>query len=145
MPEIKTLLGFDFGERRIGVATGQRITGTASALATLTSRDGRPDWEGITKLIEEWRPDAFVVGMPRNMDGSQHELAKRVTRFGNQLHGRYGKPVFFVDERLSSREAERQLAPGAARRDKGLIDRMAAQVILQDWLDQQRTNHEQTL
>jgi len=133
----KTVLGFDFGKQRIGVAVGQRITGTASPLQTLQSKNGKPDWEAIGKLVGEWQPGALVVGMPRNMDGSEHELTKIITRFGNQLHGRYGLPVHYVDERLSSREAALSLAPGVARRDKGAIDRVAAQLILQTWLDQQ--------
>lgn len=129
-------LGFDYGLRRIGVAVGQGLTRTASALATVAARDGKPDWEAISRLINEWGPETLVVGMPRNMDGSEHELAPRVRRFGNQLHGRYRLPVHYVDERLSSREAE-GLLRGQRGADKGAIDRLAAQLILQTWLEQQ--------
>jgi len=102
----RTLLGFDFGLKRIGVAVGQEMTGTASALTTVAARDGKPDWDAISRLIHEWQPDAVVVGLPLNMDGSDHELSRRARRFGNQLHGRYNLPAHFIDERLSSLEAE---------------------------------------
>jgi len=131
-----TYLGFDYGRSRIGVAVGQSITGTASAIETIKADQGKPDWSAVERLIKEWQPQRFVVGMPKNMDGSEHQLTATITRFGNQLHGRFGLPVSYVDERLSSREAERSLAPGRAKKDKGVIDRVAAQLILQTWLDQ---------
>ncbi|MCF6217343.1 MAG: Holliday junction resolvase RuvX [Gammaproteobacteria bacterium] len=137
MPE-STVLGFDYGRRRIGVAVGQTITHTSSPLATIQADQGKPDWHAVQALINEWQPTVFVVGMPKNMDGSAHQLTATITRFGNQLHGRYGLPVHYIDERLSSREAERSLMPGQAKKDKGVIDRVAAQLILQTWLDQER-------
>ncbi len=136
----RTLLGFDYGLKRIGVAVGQELTGSASALTTVAARDGKPDWEAIGRLIEEWRPDAVVVGLPLNADGSDHELSRRARRFGNQLHGRYNLPAHFIDERLSSLEAEARLRDGvqkmAHRRAlyKENIDKLAAQVILETWL-----------
>lgn len=135
---METALGFDYGRCRIGVAVGQTITGTGSPLATIKADQGKPDWQAVERLINEWQPTLFVVGMPKNMDGSAHQLTATITRFGNQLHGRYGLPVHYVDERLSSQEAERSLLPGQARKDKGVIDRVAAQLILQTWLDQNR-------
>ncbi|VAX10569.1 Putative pre-16S rRNA nuclease Yqg [hydrothermal vent metagenome] len=135
---METVLGFDYGRCRIGVAVGQTITGTGSPLATIKADQGKPDWQAVERLINEWRPTLFVVGMPKNMDGSAHQLTATITRFGNQLHGRYGLPVHYVDERLSSQEAERSLRPGQAKKDKGVIDRVAAQLILQTWLDQNR-------
>ncbi len=139
LPPSGTVLGFDFGTRRIGVAVGQTVTGTASALETLHSRDGGPDWKGITRLLQTWRPVALVVGLPVHMDGAEHELTKAARRFGNRLHGRYHLPVFHQDERLSSHEAEQMLAErgGVGSDDKGEIDKLAAQLILQSWLDQQ--------
>jgi len=132
----RTLLGFDYGLKRIGVAVGQELTGTASALTTVTARDGKPDWEAISRLIEEWRPDAVVVGLPLNMDGSDHELSRRARRFGNQLHGRYNLPAYFIDERLSSLEAEALLKGKSHHKAlyKESIDKLAAQVILETWL-----------
>ncbi|MGE0082171.1 MAG: Holliday junction resolvase RuvX [Thiohalomonadaceae bacterium] len=132
-----TLLGFDFGTRRIGVAVGQTVTRSARPLCTLRSRDGGVDWAAITRLLEEWQPEALVVGLPVHMDGSEHELTARARRFGNRLAGRYNLRVFFVDERLSSDEAERQLAMEGRAGDKEAVDRVAAQLILQAWLDQQ--------
>jgi putative Holliday junction resolvase len=137
----RTLLGFDFGKKRIGVAIGQEVTGTARELAVLTSRDERPDWEGITALIAQWRPDALVVGIPVHMDGTEQELTLAARRFGNRLAGRYNLPVYPVDERLSSYEAEQSLIEQfGSRYDKGDIDKRAAQLILQSWLQQQTKN-----
>lgn len=131
------LLGFDFGERRIGVAVGQSVTGTARALTTLTNRQSAPDWEAIGRLLAEWRPDALVVGIPRHMDDSEHALTRRATRFRNQLAGRYNLPVHTVDERLTSVEAEQTLRDARrGRYDKSEIDRLAAELILQSWLDE---------
>ena len=135
----RTLLGFDYGLKRIGVAVGQELTGTANALTTIRATDGKPDWDAITRLIEQWQPDALVVGLPLNMDGTYHELSYRAKRFGNQLHGRYNLRAYFVDERLSSLEAERllqtRLAHKKSRKPQAEdIDKMAARVILETWL-----------
>lgn len=137
----RTLLGFDFGTKRIGVAVGQELTGTATALATLNNRDGAPDWAAISRLIEEWHPNALVVGLPLNLDGSESESTRLARRFGNRLAGRYNLPVFTADERLSSSEAEAYLAE-AGRYDKSDIDKLAAQLILQGWLQQQATGQQ---
>ena len=133
----RTLLAFDYGEKRIGVAVGQELTCTATPLTTVGARDGKPDWAAVTRLIEEWRPDALVVGLPLNMDGSPHRLTRAAQRFGNQLHGRYNLPVEMVDERLSSLEAERVLARDSFRgQKKADIDEVAARVILESWFEQ---------
>lgn len=131
-----TLLGFDFGQKRIGVAVGQTLTGTARALTTLSNRNGAPDWEAITRLLEEWRPDALVVGIPFNMDDTEHEMTRAARRFGNRLAGRYNLPVYTVDERLTSFEAEQELGERGGRYRKEDIDMLAAQYILQAWLEQ---------
>jgi putative Holliday junction resolvase len=148
-PKTRTLLGFDYGLKRIGVAVGQELTGTATALVTIRATEGKPDWEAITKLIKQWNPDELVVGLPLNMDGTFHDLSYKAQRFGNQLHGRYNLRAHFMDERLSSLEAERQMknsqrAPIKNARQKKSrkiqkadIDKMAAKVILESWLDQQ--------
>jgi putative holliday junction resolvase len=135
----KVLLGFDFGSKRIGVAVGQELTRTATALETLKSRDGGPDWDSITRLIKEWQPDALVLGLPLNADGSEHETTRLARRFGNRLTGRYNLPVFTIDERLSSVEAERILSE-KGRFDKEEVDKLAAQIILESWLAQQADN-----
>jgi len=136
----RVLLGFDFGSKRIGVAVGQELTGTATAVETLSSPDGGPDWAGITRLIEQWQPDALVVGLPFNLDGSEHETTRLARRFGNRLAGRYNLPVFTIDERLSSVEAERILGE-QGRFDKEEVDKLAAQIILESWLAQQMDNN----
>ena len=131
----RTLLGFDFGTKRIGVAVGQELTRTATALTTLNSPDGGPDWAGISRLVEEWQPAALVVGLPLNLDGSESESSRLARRFGNRLTGRYNLPVFTADERLSSTEAEAILAE-QGRFEKADIDKLAAQLILQSWLEE---------
>jgi len=131
---LQILLGFDFGLQRIGVASGQDITGTATALSTLKARNGQPDWDSISELMQTWRPDALVVGLPRHDDGSDSDISVAVRRFIRQLEGRYRLPVYTMDERLSSQAARGQpdnpddpgTAPG--------IDAVAARIILQDWL-----------
>jgi len=138
----RTLLGFDYGTKRIGVAVGQELTGTANALSTLNARNGQPDWPAIAALIDQWQPDALVVGLPLNMDGTEHELTVAARRFGERLRGRYNLPVFYCDERLSSIAAEEALAdsdlPRHKRRQRERVDQVAARIILQAWLEQQR-------
>lgn len=131
-----TLLGFDFGPRKIGVAVGQKVTGSASALTTIRSRRDKPDWERIGQLVGEWRPQAAVVGLPFNMDDTEGEVAPGARRFARQLKGRFGLEVHLVDERLTSLEAQRQLGRDAASREA--IDAMAAKLILETWLGEQR-------
>lgn len=135
-------MSFDYGTRRIGVATGQEITRTATALTTLQSVQQKPDWAAIERLIREWQPDALVVGVPYHMDGSEHEMTAAAQKFGRQLHGRFNIPVYEMDERLSSRAAEEELAAQRAggrksKTRKSEIDSLAAQIILQDWLQQE--------
>ncbi|MES9871243.1 MAG: Holliday junction resolvase RuvX, partial [Sedimenticola sp.] len=103
-----TLLGFDYGPSKIGVAVGQTLTGSATPLDTLRSVQEKPDWEGISRLIEEWKPEALVVGLPFNMDDTEAEIAPQARRFARQLEGRYHLPVHMADERLTSLEAKRQ-------------------------------------
>jgi putative pre-16S rRNA nuclease len=133
----RTLLGFDYGLKRIGVAVGQELTGTASALITVRATDGKPDWGAISKLIEQWQPDEVVVGLPLNMDGSESELSHRATRFGNQLNGRYNLRAHMMDERLSSLQAEQELQGKSRKIQAADIDKVAAKIILESWLQQQ--------
>ncbi len=129
-----TLLGFDFGPRKIGVAVGQTITGSASPLTTIRSRRDKPDWEQIERLMHEWGPTAAVVGLPHNMDDSESDLAPQARRFARQLQGRFALEVHLVDERLTSIEARRQL--GRAATSLEVIDAMAAKLILETWLSE---------
>ncbi len=133
----QTLLGFDYGTKRIGVAVGQDITRNVTPLTTLKSRNETPDWDAIGKLIREWNPDKLVVGLPLHLDGSPQPLTDKAQRFGNQLKGRYNLPVEMMDERLTSHEAENELKARGGKLAKADIDALAAALILQSWLDQQ--------
>lgn len=131
-----TLLGFDFGPRKIGVAVGQTITGTASALTTIRTRGPEPDWSRIDDLVREWRPQGAVVGLPYNMDDTPSTQAGAARRFARQLQSRFGLAVHLVDERLTSLEARRQLREQRGREETSLavIDAVAAKLILETWL-----------
>lgn len=128
----RTLLGFDYGQKRIGVAVGQQLTRSATPLTTIRARDGNPDWSTISRIIEEWKPDALVVGVPYHMDGSGQSMTDAARRFSRRLEGRYKLPVFPAEERLSSYIVESHLSDTNPE-----TDALAAQVILQDWLQQQ--------
>lgn len=134
-------LGFDFGSRRIGVAVGDAITGLARPLCILPTRQQRPDWETIARLIAEWRPDGLVVGVPRHADETASAITVAARRFSRQLHGRFRLPVTTIDERLSSWEAEQRQSETAGRRRKNQtpLDAQAAAVILESWFNQQRS------
>ena len=134
-----TLLGFDFGTKSIGVAVGQTVTHTASALSAIKAKEGIPDWAVIERLIKEWQPQQLIVGLPLNMDGTEQPLTQRARKFGNRLHGRFGLPVQFQDERLTSTAAREQLfdAGGFRKLDKGKVDSTAALLIVEDYLSQQ--------
>ncbi|MSR14735.1 MAG: Holliday junction resolvase RuvX [Gammaproteobacteria bacterium] len=123
-----TALGFDYGVKRIGIAVGQTLTKTATPLVTLPARAGQPDWQVLGRLLAEWRPDYLVVGMPSAADGQAHPLEAAIKRFGGRLLGRFGLPVLYVDERLSSHVAS-TMTNGSA------IDAMAARLILETWLN----------
>ena len=129
------LLGFDYGSKRIGVAVGQVVTRTATALETLESRRHRPDWNGVSRLVKEWQPEALVVGLPLTLEGAEQELTVAARRFGRQLQGRYGLAVHFADERLSTYSATRRLAE-QRRDERQWVDQEAARLILQTWLNQ---------
>jgi putative Holliday junction resolvase len=129
-----TLMGFDFGTRKIGVAVGQTVTGSASPLHTLRWRAGKPDWEAIGRLIAEWRPEALVVGIPCHEDGAEEDWSPRIHRFARQLEGRYHLPVHKVDEQLTSMEARSRLGLAASSREE--VDDMAAKLILETWLSE---------
>lgn len=127
----RTLLAFDYGKRRIGVAVGQTLTATATPLAIVPCRRRGPDWREIARLIARWQPAALIVGIPLNMDGTEQPMTRAARHFARQLEQRYGLPVHGVDERLSSVEAR------ARRQSPGDLDAIAAQVILETWLAEQ--------
>lgn len=130
------LLGFDFGPRKIGVAVGQLVTRSATPLTTVRAVRDKPDWARIEAIVREWQPRSAVVGLPFNMDDTPTDLAPRAERFARQLRGRFGLDVYLVDERLTSLEARRELGRGAKTLEA--IDAMAAKLILETWLREQR-------
>lgn len=131
------VLAFDFGMRRIGVAVGETLTGSARPLMTLPARDGAPDWDSVSGLLAEWRPVHLVVGLPRRLDGTDSEFTRAARRFANRLCGRYQLPVSTTEEQLSSADAERWLAEQGRRGDKGEVDRVAAAIILESYFAEQ--------
>ena len=120
----KTILAFDFGEKRIGVAVGNTITKTAEALKIIQGKNQDEKFKAIEALIQEWQPQLLVVGLPTHPDGVEHEMTQKAKRFGNQLHGRFQREVVWVDERYTSVSVQ----------DGN--DALAAQLILQQYLDQ---------
>ncbi len=133
-----TLLAFDFGTKSIGVAIGQRITGTARPLPAIKARDGTPDWTLIERLLKEWQPDEIIVGLPLNMDGTEQPLTARARKFANRIHGRFGVTVTLHDERLSTVEARSGLFERGGYRalNKGKVDSASAVIILESYFEQ---------
>ncbi|WP_153109584.1 Holliday junction resolvase RuvX [Propionivibrio limicola] len=142
MPEMDpvrqgTVLAFDFGVKRIGVAVGEWALCQAHALTTIRSEANAERFSRIGALIDEWKPVCLVVGRPVALDGTPHEMTARCTRFANQLRGRFGLPVEYADERLSSAEAEERLRETGhtAKSAKEHLDALAAQIILQGFFE----------
>jgi putative Holliday junction resolvase len=133
-----TVLAFDFGTRRIGVALGNALTRIARPLTTIDREEGAARFEAIASLIDEWRPDILIVGRPLHADGSEHEMTARAERFARQLSGRFGLQVTCVDERYTTLAADAELAGAGVRgrRRKAARDAVAAQLILQGWFDE---------
>lgn len=127
----QTVLAFDFGEKRVGVAVGQTVSRTAQALTTIAVKRGCVDWTKVAAIVEDWDPTSFVIGMVMTADGAPHSLAIMIERFARQLTGRFKRPVSFVDERLSS-----YIARGHASAGRHDVDALAAQVILETWLEE---------
>ena len=127
------VLGLDYGTRKIGLASGQVITGGATALPALACRNGTPDWDAIEQAVKEWQPQALVVGLPLNMDDSESELSARARRFARQLEGRLGLPVWLVDERLSTREARDRLGERYRGGPDPRVDSEAAALVIESF------------
>ena len=141
MSGLRLLLGFDYGTKQIGVAVGQAITGQARELCVLKAQNGVPDWSQIERLVKEWQPDAMVVGLPLNMDGTPSEMSERAARVARRLHGRFNLPVHTHDERLTTFEAKgHRFAQG--QRDgyrQRPVDALAAALLLEGWLTEHAT------
>lgn len=143
MPERKvlqpgTVLAFDFGEKRIGVAVGEWPLAQAHPLTTIESEANSERFAAIAALINEWKPVSLVVGLPVALDGTAHAMTARCTRFANQLRGRFGLNVDYAEERLSSIEAEEKLRESGhtAKTARKHLDALAAQIILQCFFEQ---------
>ena len=124
------ILGFDFGLKRIGVAVDNGVTATASALAPLRANEGNPDWEAVRRLLEEWKPQRLVVGLPLNMDGTPSEMSARAERFARRLEGRFNLRCEMMDERLSTFEARGLIAESGSEASR---DSVAACLVLESW------------
>ncbi len=120
----QTILAFDFGEKRIGVAVGNNITKTSEPLKIIQEKNQDQRFKAIELIINEWQPWILVVGLPKHPDGAEHEMTQKATLFGNQLKGRFQKEVIWVDERYTSVSVE------------GGNDALAAQLILQQYLEE---------
>lgn len=136
---ITTVLGFDYGARRIGVAVGNALTGSARALEVIANGTQGPDWTRVAGLVREWRPQMLLVGLPLTMNGEEQKNSAAARAFAAQLKERYNLPAAHVDERLSSVEAAQRFAQrragGSARRKHAqALDSIAAEVIVEQWL-----------
>ena len=144
MPDLgkRRVLAFDFGTRRIGVASGQELLGSGRPVAMLPARDGIPDWTQIEALLKEWQPDLALVGLPLNMDDTENDMCARARKFAKRLHGKFHVEVELVDERLTSFEAKGEVMAEGGSRDYGQhgVDDRAAVLILETWFNQQSAN-----
>ena len=133
----RTVIGFDFGKKYIGVAVGQEITGSASPLGSIKANDGIPIWDDLNRYLKEWQPDLVVVGLPLNMDGSEQQLTKDAKKFGNRIAGRFGLKVEFQDERLTTADAKEQLFSrgGYKNLKKDNIDAESARLIIESFFE----------
>jgi putative Holliday junction resolvase len=134
---MSTLLAFDFGEARIGVAVGNTELGIPHPVETIAFDDNERRFARIGELIAEWQPQRLVVGLPCHLDGTEHEMSRLARKFANRLNGRFNLPVDLVDERLSSAAASAALNETGlrGRRQKPALDQAAAMQILQSWFD----------
>jgi len=133
----QSLLGFDFGTKSIGVATGQMITATAQPINAIKANDGIPNWDTVEKVIAEWQPDLVVVGLPLNMDGTEQPITQRAKKFANRLNGRFGVKTALQDERLTTASAKEFIFErgGFKALDKGKVDSVSAALILESWME----------
>jgi putative Holliday junction resolvase len=134
---LKKVLAFDYGKARIGIASGQTLTNTASPLTTIRSINGEPNWIEIKKIIDKWRPNEIIVGLPLDMNEEETESTKIAKAFGEKMQDVFNIPVSFVDEKLSTREARWRLETGTQKSARHIkVDAIAACVILETWMGQ---------
>ena len=121
------IMGFDFGMKKIGVAVGQKVTKTASGLGVVQACDGIPKWDYLDRIVLDWHPERFIVGLPINMDGSDSQMSKKAQKFSRRISARYNIKSEMFDERLTSFEAREN-------NGKTHLDAVAAKIILESWL-----------
>jgi putative holliday junction resolvase len=129
-------LGIDFGMRRIGIASGQKITGTATPLKTILAKHGVPNWLLLDKIIAEWNPVALVVGVPKDLEGNEQWVANAARKFIRRLRNRYKIDVYEANEQLTTKSAKEKVfaAGGYKALQKEELDSIAAKLILEGWL-----------
>ncbi|MGP1923992.1 MAG: Holliday junction resolvase RuvX [Arsenophonus sp. NEOnobi-MAG3] len=131
----RIIIAFDFGTLSIGIAIGQEITATARPLTAIKTKDGKPNWLDIEKIIEKYQPELAIVGLPLNMDGTEQPISNQARKFANRLYGRFGIQVTLHDERLTTIEARAQLFNQCGYRalNKSKIDSISAVILLESW------------
>src|SRR3990170_8524958 len=133
----QTVLGLDFGMKRIGAAIGQTLTQTASPVAVLKAKNGEPNWDDVAALIQGWKVEIIVIGVPYNMDGSEQPLTRMTQQFVKKLRAHFRLPIYTIDERLTTVEARQQLYDQGKLKKVALVqqvDSYAAKLILEQWL-----------
>ncbi|MDE3207485.1 MAG: Holliday junction resolvase RuvX [Pseudomonadota bacterium] len=137
VPQKGCVLGFDFGEKRTGIAVGDLDVRIAHPLTTVMAATRQERFNAITPLVEQWRPVIFVVGLPLHTDGHEHDMTQKVRKFANQLNGRFNLPCFMENEMLTSVEATHHLHQEGVFgvRHKMAVDQAAAQIILQGFFN----------
>ncbi|MGA0805662.1 MAG: Holliday junction resolvase RuvX, partial [Pseudohongiellaceae bacterium] len=136
-----TVLGLDYGTKKMGVAVGQTLTRTAMGIGVIPVKQRQPDWAQLDTLVQRWKPGAFVIGMPYNMDGSESPMSEAARQFALTVSARYDRHCHTIDERLSTREAreitrENNERIGKKHNDRAKVDAMVAQLLLESWFDQ---------
>ncbi|WP_440054055.1 Holliday junction resolvase RuvX [Pseudoalteromonas sp. T1lg65] len=135
----RSVMGFDFGTKSIGIAIGQEITGTANSLGAVKAKDGIPNWQELENFVTQWQPDLLVVGLPLNMDGTNQDVTFKAKKFANRLHNHFRLPVETQDERLTTADAKARLFDEGGYRNlaKGNVDGMSACIILESFFESQ--------
>lgn len=138
MDKIQTLMGFDFGLKSIGVAVGQTVTRTASPLCAIKAANGEPNWVELEKIVSDWRPEAFVVGIPFDMQGGNLSVTHAAKNFAEKIHDHFHLPVYHAEERLTTKEARATLfeEKGFKGLLKADVDAISAQLILEGWMQE---------
>jgi len=138
---LHTILSFDYGHKKIGLAVGNDYVKTANDLTSISSKKGTPDWASLNKIISDWQPNLLLLGLPLNMDGSESEFCKQIRSFGNQLKNRYNLAIDYEDERLSSNQADNLIRQsldhkqGATKKLHTKRDQIAARLILESYFN----------